>query len=1177
MTERRQIFDGAATTLTGGVTLVEASAGTGKTFAISMLVLRAVVELGIELSRILVVTYTVAATEELRGRIRSRLVQARNLLRSEGGEADRVLSQWLGHIEDRQQARKRLELALLDIDAIGIHTIHGFCQRILAEQILESNHFFDTELISDVTLLRRELLHDFWREHLYNLEKRYASLITAAFADPNQLHLSIRGCENPLARLFPESLAFAGSCDEFDGARERLQNWWGRCADDLRQNLREAARNGYLKPSVAGSFEDWFEAITASFAAGSSPDAQIITALLAENLVASIDGRRIRDQSKRTELVAGWILPGEAAEDYLHRAERLLLSFRLELARFLRSELGRRLRSRGLLSFDELISELARALDSAAGDELARQVGSRYEMALIDEFQDTDSAQYKIFSSFFGQGDHYLYLIGDPKQAIYRFRGADIHSYLEARKRVDQHLTLDCNFRSNPGLVKAVNGLLRQSEIGGTIYQPVRSPAEIAPERLLESGIELPGLIYCQLDRNPEKTGGWPVGEAEDEVLSWVVNEVLDLIRPGSTLGVEKTEDGTISRYPVRPGDIGILVRTNRQAERFFDEFSRRGVPVVLSSRKPVFQTRECEDLLLLLQGVATPSDDALLRTVLGRDWFGLDGKRFWQICADENLFNHYRQRFHSYHSCWHESGLLAMMSKVLEDEQVFLNLSRRPQAERRITNIQHLLELIQKQQSERRLTISQTLIWLQEKLVEPASVEEAELRLESDADAVNVLTMHSAKGLEYQIVFCPFLYRSSVTSQRPAAVGCYNPELGRICDLGSERIDYHDMLSRQEETDEDMRLAYVAITRARLRSYLVWVEIKQSFRATSSFASPLGKLLFAGVDCSFEQQRERLQRLGTEDHCQYLLISPGLQPARHEQSKTGATELKARDYPGHRLQSNRIRTSFSGLTALSRQHRDDILRAGDETGFANLSQDDRLPGGVRFGNMIHEALERFNFGDLAAGTISLDEIGMLIRRYRFAIDPQPLADLLSCAVSSPLAADAAGDSFSLATIAPEMMVKEMEFTLHLDPISTADVNRILKAEETLGTLAYRDIEGYLSGFVDLIFKQGSRFYVADYKTNNLGEQWAYGREGLRAAMRDHNYGLQYWLYTLVVHRYLQTWLPGYRYDDHFGGVLYLFVRGMHPDNPGSGVFFERPAEKTLKALDRCFGSGGHG
>ena len=1176
MGTKTDIFDGAATPLERGVTLIEASAGTGKTFAISMLVLRAVVELGVDLKEILVVTYTVAATEELRARIRSRLVEARNLLRTPVSESDPVLKKWLGRIDEREEAIRKLELALLDIDSMGIHTIHGFCQRILAEQVLESDHFFDTELLADTSAARTELVRDYWRRRLYQADARYGSLILGRYRSPQELYQSIRGAENPLSVLVPQERTFESGCRDLDLARERLHTWWLGHGTQLAEELSGAADSGYLKKDAFNHWRDWLDQIESSFNGGHSPDPGVVERLLEDNLVGAINGVKVRGDEKKRALVGGWTLPGEVAEAYLSAVDNLLLAVRLELANQLRTELSKRLHDRGMVSFDELIIDLYRAIGAEGGEQLADQVGSRYKVALIDEFQDTDAAQYSIFSRLFGQGTHHLYLIGDPKQAIYRFRGADIHSYLEARRSVDRRLTLDTNFRSHPQLVKTVNHLLEGSVIGSTAYLPVRSPEPFVGERLVEAQSEQPGLIYCQLDPTSESSA-WSFSEAQRHIRSWVVNEVVRLVGSSESLAIASLSDTKgEQRRPVRPCDIGILVRTNQQAEDFFSEFSRRGIPVVLSSSKDVFQTREAADLLLVLRTVATPADNGLLRATLGLDWFGLSGDEYFRVCSDESRFNQFRERFQDYHREWNESSLLLMMNDLLESESVFLHLSRRIQAERRITNIQHLVELVQQQQSQRRLSATQTLIWLQERLTDAAAVQESELRLESDREAVNVVTMHSAKGLEYQIVFCPFLFRSTVSLRPSGPVNCFDPDKGRISDLGSADYERHARLALQEEVDEETRLAYVALTRARLRTYVVWAELKGRGQTFSSFESPLGRLLFPDGECSFTRQEEHLQKLGSADHCQYCLIEPEHTVSPWQVPTSTMGPLKARDYTPGRLQTNRIRTSFSGLTMLSKGHGDERHKAGDETGSESPSVDTQLPGGVRFGNLIHDALETFSFKDLHSGLVGSEQLEPLIRRYGYEMDPAPVCDLLHNAVSTSLLENNdARPSFTLAAINSEQMVKEMEFTLHLDPVSTTLFNRVLSGEPTVSALGRRDLEGYLSGFVDLIFSYRDRYYIVDYKTNNLGPTQAYQPEGLVKAMQVHNYGLQYWLYTLVVHRFLQNWLAGYHYEEHFGGVMYLFVRGMQPEKPGSGVYFDRPEATRLAELDRCFGYGG--
>jgi exodeoxyribonuclease V beta subunit len=1178
--ERTDIFEAQRSALTPGITLVEASAGTGKTFAIAMLVLRAVAELGVDITQILVVTYTVAATQELRARLRNRLIQARDLLQARSAEADETLQAWVSALANRQEALKRLELALVDIDALPIHTIHGFCQRILREQILQSSHLFEAELVADVESYRSLLVQDFWRDHLYRIADRYGRNLVLEFGDPETLYKSIRGAEDQQAHLLPEHLDFTGTCRSFDQQLEHLTNWWMQHGSALKRCLAEADERGLLKKSVSTAYPQWFSDMEENLPVGAAVASTTVEALLEDNLIAGINGSKLRGLEKRQELVRSWPLPTNSAIEYLAACGELALALRVELARFLRTELPTQLHARGKLSFDELIVTLDRALGAERGDELASQVRGRFRLALIDEFQDTDAAQCRIFFRLFGQGSHYLYLIGDPKQAIYKFRGADINSYLQARALAQNRLTLDRNFRSHPALVAAVNRLFEKIEIGGAAYQAVRSPELLAVDKLVDSKEDPAGLVYVQLDRIDEGDGTWSRGGAEERIRTWVVDQVNGLIGDQASVVLERIdEQGNKVSRKVHPGDIGVLVRTNRQAEMLFNEFSRCNIPVVLSSRKSVFQTRECTDLLLVLTAVGTPGDAALLRTALSRDWFGLSAEQHYRLTTSEEAFLDVLRRFQQYHLIWQEAGLLVMMQRLLEDEQVYLNLSRFIQAERRIANIQHLVELIQTQQSDNRRSISQSLAWLRDKQQDSGGVDEAEIRLESDEDAVNVVTMHSAKGLEYQIVFCPFLCSGPSARGDAGLVTCYDDELGRVCDLGSAHFLQHQLQAAAEEDDEDLRLAYVAVTRARLRCYLVWAEIRASRFNRSSFHSALGRLLFSGEEHSFKEQQQALQRLGHSEHCRYHLISNRYQPSqsyRPPQPTDGA--LQARSRGRRSLQTSRMRTSFSGLVTLSRGNAPGEAAAGafDEVRLQAVAQvEDPLPGGVRFGTMVHDLLECHDFADIASGGVEPARIETLLRRYQFEVGHEQIQALLRTTVCTRFA-ESGPLRFSLAEVAADRMVKEMAFSLHLDHSSTGRVNQILKNKAGVAELAERDIEGYLNGFIDLVCEHDKRFYIIDYKTNKLGGAEQYQPEALVDAMRGHNYGLQYWLYSLVVHRWLQRWLPGYCFEDHFGGVIYLFVRGMTPEMPGRGVFFDQPEERTLIELDRCFGEGGH-
>ena len=550
-----RIFDSVRGKPALGITLVEASAGTGKTYAITMLVLRTVVELQVPIDKILIVTFTKAATEELRLRIRSRLVEARNLLAGRVAEAekpDQTLISWVETISDRHKAVTLLQLALADIDRAGVFTIHGFCQRMLVEQALESGQLFDVELLADIQHIRMEIVEDFWRSRIYPLAPLPCGLVIKEFSSPEQLLASVHEAMRQDSYIEPPAGELQNILERLDSVMARLVVWWRESAAGLHEHFLKSLDEGHFKKPFTDEFDPWWEALGDFFTGRSSIMPDKISLLHSRQLLEQLNGGKIRGEEKRVAYLAHWPLPSAEIEVLTAAADDLLLSLRVQLAEKLRAEVLRRLARRGNLGFDDLISQLSRALLDSRGPALQKLLGARYAVALIDEFQDTDALQWHIFSTIFGGGKHALYLIGDPKQAIYKFRGADIHSYFVARKSAGQLLTLEKNYRSHPLLVEEVNRLFTSRP------QPFYFPAEILDYRpvlaaksaqdidLLQGGKSLAGMVYCTLGANSEDTDGrWFSTEASKRFLRFVVAEIAKLLdsrgsgcslqRPGAT------------------------------------------------------------------------------------------------------------------------------------------------------------------------------------------------------------------------------------------------------------------------------------------------------------------------------------------------------------------------------------------------------------------------------------------------------------------------------------------------------------------------------------------------------------------------------------------------------------------------------------------------------------------
>ena len=1251
---KRETFDAATAPLRQGVNLVEAGAGTGKTFAIAMLVLRFVTESGFPLPSILVVTFTKAATEELKGRIRARLASARDLLtpgekREDEEETDPALAAWRAGLADRgigePLALHRLEMALLDMDLAAVFTIHGFCQRMLQEQALESGQLFDFELTTDPSCLRAQVVQDYWRRNLYPLAPLHCALITEEYATPDKLSKSVEGTGKRSARIEPQAPTIAEALTLFDQSLSRLSGWWQSNAATLQPLLQKAVDEGKFTKDLQTGFSDWWRQVD-DFLGGRSLQLPAgIERLSTAGIKAELHGGKFRSskeksgEEKKEEFIAAWPLADQEVADFLRTRQGVALAFRIGLVRELATGLSRTLRQQNLLSFDDLISQLAKALAGEQGPALRQILGKRYQVALIDEFQDTDDAQYSIFSALFaGQGrpldgagatagfSHYLYLIGDPKQAIYTFRGADIYSYFKARDQADFHLGLEKNYRSHPALVEAVNQLFQLREdafaTGELAYAPVL-PAKSADDgQLLDNGKDMAVMVYCQLDAAPDTDDGrWSSEKATERIVSSVVAETTRLLRPEGPIMLTTTDAET----PLAPRDIAILVRNHMQADQFQAALVRAGIPAVMASRQSVFAADECHDLFLLMQALCAPADITLLKTALTSAWFGMNGQELYNLWQAPEQVDLWQSRFHDYHLLWQERGFLAMMTRLLATEKILLNLARKPLPERKISNIHHLLELIQAAETEEAMGPGKTLQWLRAMKDDPRGLEDTELRLESDEEAVRIVTMHSAKGLEYPVVFCPFLWqRGNFLKKQKDFVTCHDENRELVIDLGSPDFARHKEQALAEELAEELRLAYVALTRAKYRCYAFWAEVKGNKDVTESMVPSLAWLLSLEQGKEFATQIQTLRAQAANDSVVYKLIAADNdEPMVMTGRKTGGEELISLSFTGRNLHTDWLLHSYSSLShqpdnEVNWSERPESADLSPATGDTDLLPD--LPKGAAMGNVVHALLEEVPFATLATGHASASRFCAVLGTYDtwpslavvpgsrdtrpgkrseaktpalavgtgydnllhqqcawFGVEASPgrLAALLQKVVQTPLSLADSRRPFCLESLNPAEIVREMPFYFQLQASSTEQINTILAGEPTVTPVTPKALQGYLTGFIDLICRYQGKFYIMDYKSNWLGNHLPdYGPEGLEQAMRDHNYGLQYWLYTLVLHRYLQNAMADYNYSTHFGGVMYLFIRGMEPTLPGSGVYFDLPDLATLERLDCCLTAG---
>jgi len=1167
-----------------GASLIESGAGTGKTYTIASLFLRLILEREMSVEQILVVTFTKAATEELKERIRRKLLDAKIFLAT-GRVNDPLLGSLIRRQPDPHDCERRILDALSDFDTAAIHTIHGFCQRLLFEHTFETGSLFSTEVTTETCRMLQAVVDDFWRKHIYDIPPeviRYAfhegglknpSVLLDLLQrfDRSDMHILPSPKRQPLHGLKP-----------FRKHLSKIRSDWPFCRDICARLLADPV----LKANIYGSLETGARQMKILMLL-EEMDRLVDASNIGFPLFTGFENLTSRKLAQSTK--KGQIPPvhpfferctelSEKGEVLKKEVQQYLLNLKVRMFPFAAGELRLRKNDENVHFFPDLLLRVKQALDPPGGLPLIRSIRNRYKAALVDEFQDTDAVQYQIFSRLFSQNDGILFMIGDPKQAIYGFRGADIFSYLHAVQDTDRRYTLTVNWRSEEDLITAVNTIYSNikapfvfPEITFTKGTPGRHPKRPVPEE--ESALSL-WYLDSTTEKSVTKT------EAVPRIAAYVAEEIVALI-------------GNKGR--MRPESIAVLVRTNRQARIVKTALAARAVPAVLYQTGNIFDTHEALEFERVLASLSEPRNDRRFRAALATDIMGISGEAIASAEIGNPALESLHRNFQEYHDAWRTDGFVRMFRLFLSREKVRDRLLSYPDGERRLTNLLHLEELLQRISVQRRLGITGLIKWLAEQRdPDTPRLEEHQLRLESDAHAVNIATVHKSKGLEYDTVFCPYTWEGSTISGHP--VMFHRPDASRrIClDLGSEAFEDHKRVAQDELLSENLRLLYVALTRAKRKCYLVWGRIRGTETSALAYlfhydaAAPHSDV----VSNLHRQMRAKKPDQLMADIRKVVRASDGTISLLSLPDDTAGSNLSppeqrvplfGRRFTG-RIQSKWRISSYSSLIY---QHdtespdRDahgfhDPLDAGAAMALDIFS----FPRGVRSGLFFHDIFENVN----PAG--SAEDLKTVVRAklsdYGFDILwEETVFEMIQQVFSVALPA---GDAFfSLADVGPENRIHEMEFYFPMTAVTPKKLQDIFSLHgthcripdgfpERLGRLIYSPTAGYMKGFIDLVFSHEGKYFLIDWKSNYLGDRIEdYHQDALIPVMMEGYYFLQYYLYTLALDRYLARRVPGYRYEIHFGGVYYLFLRGIDGARGAEfGIFKDVPDRQTIDALRRA-------
>jgi exodeoxyribonuclease V beta subunit len=1194
-----------------GTNLVEAAAGTGKTYAIECLFVRLIVEAGLSVSQLLVVTYTNAATDQLRDRIRRKLRNAVHALAG-GGASDPFIAEFVrrrdGDAVQKGLCLQRLQGAIRDFDQASIFTIHGFCWLMLNDFAFESGASFQTELITDQESLKEEVVRDFWRLSMMDADPLFVAFarVSGWSAD------SFRKLLNDYL-LYPdvEVKPQAGAADpgEVAAAVGRFRAALCRVAADwpaAREAVRQHLRNGSLNARTYGTRSDRIVDVVDAFLRSGGDCFPLIPEV-----------ERLSLDSVRAAVRKGCSAPDHpmfgSIQVLCAEARHLTAIFASEMVRlkaeglrFSASELKRRKAGTNVMYFDDLLVRLRDALSGGQGELLIRSVRGKFRAALVDEFQDTDPVQFSIFRTIFGGPEEILFLIGDPKQAIYGFRGADVFAYLQSVSDVEKCYTLLENRRSDPGLVEAVNRVFaanpRPFVYEGIHFHPAVSGRNDDRREFRVDGRTGAPLCCWFLRSDDFGAAGRAISRtaAREAAAEAVASEIAGLVLLGRQ-GKARIGDRNLGE-----GDIAVLVRTNREASLVAEKLAAKRVHGVRRGTANVFDTPEAEEMQILLAAVGMPRADGLAAAALATELLGATAAEIDAWRGDETSWTQRRQRFFHYHEQWRKRGFVFMFRSLLQQEAVRSRLLRLPGGERRLTNLQHLAELLHRASLEEHLDIRGLRRWLaQARRRETTRLREDQLRLESDADAVQILTIHKSKGLEFPVVFCPFLWEGSDVGQGEFLYHDRSEGFRLAMDLGSPDRERHALDAAREALSENCRLLYVALTRAKYRCTFVWGKINQT--GTSAPAYLLHGLSVAGADDPVKETGELWKGLTEADLRKDLdsLASEGKfavsappapkAPLGDDRPRSGRMlrrrEFQGPIHPGDRLASYSLLVAEREETEEARDldplpaTGDGLPRSAVSTEAGGADGIRGFPAGSRTGLFLHDLLRQLDF-TCAKRDVLENLAERNLRDYGFDGSWKGVvADTLEKIVSIPFVPD--DPSCRLAAVGRRDRLQEVEFHFPMKTITVEKLAEALKIEgawadvsaapQTIGRLQFQPTRGYMKGFLDLVFRHGGRYYLVDWKSNFLGmERSDYGRDALKAEMLRSHYYLQCAIYTLALHRYLGTRIPDYHYDRHFGGVYYLFLRGMEPSwGTDSGVYRERPPLAAVERLAALMMKGG--
>lgn len=1162
--------------------LIEASAGTGKTYTLTALYIRLLIEKKLEVDHILVMTFTKKATSELKERIFKRLKECLRSLETEAESNDPFVKEFVERVDQREDVIQRLKTALQNFDDSQVFTIHGFCQKILKEEALLAGTPFDFEVVQQDEILTLAV-EDFWRNFMNRYSdseagKYYISKLLDIANSPTEFRDQLSNIfSKPYAKLEGEGINDpVGYLKYLLKIRSEIVELWEAGKAKIKEEFLNCDLKYYTENNVNSRIREMQKFVDdESFSIDTFDQFKFFTNGYIQDPENLKSGKNKVPNHQFFEICDEYF---ELIQE-IEKVKTTLIQEAVEEISKIREKLSI---NSNTTTYDDLLNNVKQSLmDSSA---LSEAIQKKYPAALVDEFQDTDPIQYSILNSIYSaqRTNSSLVMIGDPKQAIYAFRGADVYTYLKAGNEsgVGKY-TLHKNFRSTPIFNKAVNTLFGisdrpfiEEDIG---YRDVDSgQPELENEFLIngnrESGIRL--ITKAGIDSNKN--------DANQFVFSQTVSEISSLI--------QKAEEGDvlIKNRKLEAGDIAVLVSSHRQAEEIKRRLKEVGIDSVTYSREKVFESAEARRLEILLSAILEPYNRIAVNNALVSGFWGQDLNEIYKFALEGNRRQALIDELQELDEIWSRDGFYPMFRKLLFSHERIAKLAQFSGSERILTNLYQLADICTRAEKEGKLDPYALHSWFVDEMVDPDKDDEKTLLLESDQNLVKISTIHNAKGLEFPVVFCPTLWDVRSGNNKPLLIEYHekgDPVI-RFDQQPGEEKDKAEFLSNLENTAEEVRKYYVAVTRAKYLCVIPWANHDASLRSGLG-SSLLGPELVEDIirnssklksgekftDQTILELFRRLQQQSGGSIQLHIKQEEGKGIGSSQWKFDTSEELQVSRYSGRPVLD--VQRRVESFSSLAHQHAEPGTPDYDQVMESYLSainqerEENRelnifiFPRGATAGTAIHKLFEDKNFRfDVALKDNHEPIIEKILEQYQ--IDPKwksVTQDMIRNVVSAEI------PGLTLSEVKETEELREMEFHFKARQTSLENILGIIRSEGGQREDSDHNLESFLTGFIDLIVRQNGKYYIVDYKSNYLGESLAdYSRDHLEEEIHNASYDLQYHLYTVALVKHLKSRMREFNYEKDFGGVAYLFVRGMRKGER-NGVWFHKPEEAVIRSL----------